>query len=101
MSAELLAALSDLLQRVLRELKRMSASDLRALPEYSDREEQHGNHKLMAAIWKKQLAGGDVQIVVQAYRTKGFGSAMDADGFVVRADGTLDRISEDVRLEYR
>jgi len=100
MSAEISDAVAGLLERALAELNRTSPEELRALPEYSDREEQHGNYTLMAATWKKHL-GNDVQIVVQAYLTKGVGSYMTADGFIVRADGSLDGISDKVRFEYR
>lgn len=100
MKAKTTAAVNALLQRVLGELKHMSPSELKALPDYSDREEQHDGQVLMAATWKKQLSGEDTQIVVQAYRTKGFGSYMVADGFIIRSDGTFDPLPENTRLEY-
>lgn len=93
--------MNDSIKKRIEDIKRMPASEIAQVPEYSDEQVVSKGKKFTLAIWKERQEDGGIQIVIQAYYHKFLGiGIMMADGFVMDKTGSFLPLPEKKRLEY-
>ncbi len=98
---KLVSSMMHTLDTQVEQIRQMSLSEIKNLPEYSDREVHAYGKVFTLATWKKERPEEMVSVVAQVYYRGILGiGTMWADGYLIDKNGEFKPLPDEIRWEY-